>query len=138
MGVYEGWEGGRADGRAGAALCVAADQRTKAPPSPRLGGEAPSLLQQAAKRRSCDQVKADGSADGMALAALGRGEAAVYGRPARTIAHPGHPRPCSSVGHHLRAVRDAKPQDAPPRLDQRMFLWASYVVGQDRNEVESV
>jgi hypothetical protein len=33
----------------------------------------------------------------------------------------------------VRAVRDAKPQDAPPRLDQRMFLWASYVVGQDRN-----
>jgi hypothetical protein len=35
----------------------------------------------------------------------------------------------------VRAVRDAKPQDAPPRLDQQMFLWASYVVGQDRNEV---
>jgi hypothetical protein len=32
-------------------------------------------------------------------------------------------------------VRDAEPQDAPPLLDQRMFLWASYVVGQDRNEV---
>jgi hypothetical protein len=35
----------------------------------------------------------------------------------------------------LRAVRDAKPQHAPPRLDQQMFLWASYVIGQDRNEV---
>jgi hypothetical protein len=35
----------------------------------------------------------------------------------------------------LRAVGDAKPQDAPPRLDQLVFLRASYVVGQDRNEV---
>jgi hypothetical protein len=70
MGGAQGWVPSPG-GRAGAALCVAADQRTKAPPSPRLGGEAPSLLQQAAKRRSCDQVKADRSADGMALAALG-------------------------------------------------------------------
>jgi hypothetical protein len=35
----------------------------------------------------------------------------------------------------LSAVRDAKPQDAPPLLDQRVFLWESYVVGQDIDEV---
>jgi hypothetical protein len=33
--------------------------------------------------------------------------------------------------HVVRAVGDAKPQDEPPRLDQRMFLWASYGLGQD-------
>jgi hypothetical protein len=31
--------------------------------------------------------------------------------------------------------KTSRPQDAPPRLDQRLFLWALYVLGQDRNEV---
>jgi hypothetical protein len=40
----------------------------------------------------------------------------------------------SRIPVKARAGRDAKPQDAPPRLDQRMFLWASYVGVQDRTK----
>jgi hypothetical protein len=38
-------------------------------------------------------------------------------------------------GGTLRAAEAASPQDAPPHLDQRMFLRASYLVGQDIDEV---
>jgi hypothetical protein len=60
-------------------------------------------------------------------------------RPPPPSPPPGSPgrarRPPPSILLLLRAIRDARPQDAQPLLDQRMFFWASYVVGQDIDEV---